>query len=86
MIVLLSPDCSYLAAQSRSGPAKSEKKGLGFSILHDSDDSENRMSRLSEGRGNDWKEAPVEGVMSKEQGECKHTRKMERGTCKMLWR
>ena len=24
------------------------------------------MSRLSEGRGNDWKEAPVEGVMSKE--------------------
>ena len=52
--------------QSRSGPAKSEKKGLGFSILHDSDDSENRMSRLSEGRGNDWKEAPVEGVMSKE--------------------
>ena len=66
VIVLLSPDCSYLAAQSRSGPAKSEKKGLGFSILHDSDDSENRMSRLSEGRGNDWKEAPVEGVMGKE--------------------
>ena len=24
------------------------------------------MSRLSESRGNDWKEAPVEGVMSKE--------------------
>ena len=59
-------DCSYLASQSRSGQAKPEKKGLGFSILHDSDDSENRMSRLPEGRGNEWKEAPVEAVMSKE--------------------
>ena len=46
--------------------SKVREERTGFSILHDSDDSENRMSRLSEGRGNDWKEAPVEGVMSKE--------------------
>ena len=57
--------CSYLAAQSRSIGAKAEKKGLGLSILHDSD-NENRISRLPEGRGNEWKEAPTESVMSKE--------------------
>jgi hypothetical protein len=58
--------CCYLAAQSRFAVGNPEKKGLDFSILHDSDDSENRISQLPEGHGNEWKEAPTESVTSKE--------------------
>ncbi|XP_028414108.1 mitotic checkpoint serine/threonine-protein kinase BUB1-like isoform X2 [Dendronephthya gigantea] len=55
-----------IAANPRSGGVKSEKRGLGFAVHHDSDDVENRISQLPEVCGNEWKEAPTQSLTSKE--------------------